>query len=68
MRILNEELSVYVLKFLCLLTKVGHWETEKAKYKNATFRRYIIRVTRPALILFRRCVLHRNNVFVCTYL
>ena len=49
----QRELSVYALKFLYPLSKDSHWETEKAGYKNAGGFVYMVRVTRPALILFR---------------
>ena len=41
--------------FLYPLSKDSHWETEKAGYKNAGFT-YMVRVTRPALMLSRKCV------------
>ncbi len=37
--------------------KVGHWETEKAGYG------LYARVRRPALMLCRRCILHRHGSF-----
>lgn len=42
-------------KFLCSSVKAGHWETEKAEYKNAGIDPYMARVTRPALMLSRKC-------------
>ena len=41
-------------KFLCSSVKTGHWETEKAEHKNADFLVYMVRVTRPALMLLRK--------------
>ena len=38
--------------FLYPLSKDSHWETEKAGYKNADESVYMVRVTRPALMLF----------------
>ena len=55
MRIPNGELSVYASKFLYLLAKASHWETEKAGYKNVDIFVYMVRVTRPALMLSRKC-------------
>ena len=49
--------------FLYPLSKDSHWETEKAGYKSADESVYMMRVTRPALILFRKCFLHRGNIF-----
>lgn len=31
------------------------------------FQSYTARLTRPALILFRKCLLHRGSVFVCAF-
>ena len=36
------KLSVCVSKFLCSSVKAGHWETEKAEYKNARVNLYLI--------------------------
>ena len=41
--------------FLYPLSKDSHWETEKAGYKNADIFVYMVRVTRPALMLSRKC-------------
>ena len=64
MRIPCVVLSVCASKFLYLLSKDSHWETEKAGYKNAGISAYMVRVTRPALMLSRRCFSkHRDNSF-----
>ena len=42
-------------RFLYPLSKDSHWETEKAGYKYADRFVYMVRVTRPALMLFRKC-------------
>ena len=44
---------MYASKFLYPLSKDSHWETEKAGYENADYIVYMMRVTRPALMLFR---------------
>ena len=41
--------------FLYPLSKDSHWETEKAGYKNADIFVYMVRVTRPALMLSCKC-------------
>ena len=41
--------------FLYPLSKDSHWETEKAGYENADESVYMVRVTRPALMLSRKC-------------
>ena len=51
-RVPSGKLSVCASKFLYPLAKAGHWETEKAGYENAdSFEIYMVRVTRPALML-----------------
>ena len=55
--------------FLYPLAKAGHWETEKAGYKNADRVVYMMRVTRPALVLSRKCVgcIEVAFLFVCFF-
>ena len=47
---------MYASKFLYPLLKNSHWETEKVGYENAGYIVYMMRVTRPALILFPPCL------------
>ena len=49
------KLSVCASNVLYPLSKDSHWETEKAGYENADESVYMVRVTRPALMLFRKC-------------
>ena len=49
--------------FLYPLAKAGHWETEKAGYKNADESVYKVRVTRPALVLSRKCFISIEVMF-----
>ena len=53
-RILSDNCRCVHRMFLYPLSKDSHWETEKAGYKNADESVYMVRVTRPALILFRK--------------
>ena len=61
-------LSVCASKGLYPSAKAGHWETEKAGYKSAGRLAYMVRVTRPALVVSRTCPGHRETVFVCACL
>lgn len=64
--------SLCAPKSACLLTKVSHWETEKAKPADAKPKSFMRReVKRPALMLFRKWIFrrfilgifYRNSVF-----
>ena len=59
------ELSVYAPKFLYPLAKAGHWETEKAGYKNADICLYGASHKTCFGAVFTMRLLRREGVFVC---
>ena len=68
MRIPCVILSVCASKFLYPLSKDSQWETAKSGYKNADGYVYMVRVTRPALMLSCKIRMGRDNGFDWTCL
>ena len=50
--------------FLYPSVKAGHWETKKAGYKDADIFVYMVRATRPALMLSRKCAIRIGSAFL----